>query len=578
MGQYWSASSQISGWYDELGAIDDEFEAQYDGAIAKPSDPRLRPRHKSEVDEFDTLMKSTKWAYKESMPQMIDYEEVFLHNPVSMYLLAPKEDQFRIIGANYAYLSSINRSTHEIIGHPVFDIFPDNPELGSIKASNVFRNSLEYVTETKKELILPNFLHYDVKSSSAGDSPFQEKHWSIIIKPILHEGKIKVIMVKTVDVTETVIAKRATESEKLKADDLMKRVVEINAELMEKSKSLHSANENLKIINQQLEVSMEAVKVSSKAKADFLANISHEMRTPLNAIIGFSELLDKDVQLAGNHHEFIRCIYDAGHHLLGLINDLLDLAKMDAGKLSLNPQATNLVEVLSNATAMVSAKCIEKGIDLRTNIDPEVPKLVLADALRVRQMVINLLSNSVKFTETGFISLDCKVLRLTEESVKLRVDVIDTGIGITEMDQQNLFVRYEQVGTRQIAGGTGLGLPITRELVRLMGGEISVNSSRGLGSTFSLIFSLPILKEVIEKTPEKTYSFVMPQFAACPILIVDDIDMNWGFDSFLRTFPGHPSLICSAEPLQPCPSRFKGRGLFGIVRKIGDADRAPADS
>jgi len=222
------------------------------------------------------------------------------------------------------------------------------------------------------------------------------------------------------------------------------------------------------------------------AKSLFLANMSHEIRTPMNAILGFSHLALR-TDLTPKQADYVNKIKSASTALLALINDILDFSKIEAGMLSLESTHFKIRETIENATTLSAVKAAEKGVDIRINIDDNVPATLLGDALRLNQIILNLVSNAVKFTERGGVIVSIRTVEKIDKKLLLEVSVRDTGIGMTPEQQQMLFRSFSQADssmTRKF-GGTGLGLAISKQLVELMGGTIRVDSIAGAGSTFT---------------------------------------------------------------------------------------------
>ncbi len=235
-----------------------------------------------------------------------------------------------------------------------------------------------------------------------------------------------------------------------------------------------------------------------RLKSQFLANMSHELRTPLNSIIGFSRVIIKGIDgpVSDLQEQDLSAIYNSGQHLLRLINDILDLSKIDAGKMELAFDDVNIAELLESVVPTVSGLIKDKPIEIIQNIDPNIP-IVRADAMRLRQVMINLLSNAAKFTDEGSITITAQIQAKPNSQSEIVVRVTDTGAGIAPEDRNKLFQPFSQVDaspTRK-TGGTGLGLSISRRLVELHGGIIDVTSEIGKGSTF--YFTLP-LPQVVE--------------------------------------------------------------------------------
>ena len=228
-----------------------------------------------------------------------------------------------------------------------------------------------------------------------------------------------------------------------------------------------------------------ALEEASAAKTKFLAHMSHEIRTPLNAVLGLAQLLGKEALNTGQQ-AMLRHITEAGEQLLYIVNDILDLSKIEAGELGLERQPLQLGQVIDNVTHMVKTTAQAKGLALRVESPPDPPQRLLGDAMRLQQILLNLLSNAIKFTEHGDVALVVRVLETTATQMRLRFEVRDTGIGLDEAAQARLFRPFTQADdsiTRRF-GGTGLGLSISKHLVQHMGGIMGLQSVPGQGSTF----------------------------------------------------------------------------------------------
>ena len=273
----------------------------------------------------------------------------------------------------------------------------------------------------------------------------------------------------------------------------------------------------------------QSLQQANRAKSVFLANMSHEIRTPMNAILGFSQLMLRDQDLTPRQCQYLGTINRSGEHLLALINDILEMSKIEAGRTTLNPSTFDLPVLLKDLEMMFRVRTDEKKLSFSVETIGDVPQFIVTDINKLRQVFINVLGNAVKFTEQGGIGLRVRADREGATGPCLRVEVEDTGPGISPDDQDKLFRHFEQTKTGQQAGtGTGLGLAISREFVRLMGGDITVNSQVGKGSVF--VIHLP-LKEgeaqaVQAKDKPRHVLRLQPGQATCRVLIADDIEDN----------------------------------------------------
>jgi signal transduction histidine kinase len=236
----------------------------------------------------------------------------------------------------------------------------------------------------------------------------------------------------------------------------------------------------------ELTVAKERAEVANQAKSTFLASMSHELRTPLNAVLGYTQLLKRDQNLNEHQLASLGTIQRSGEHLLTLITDLLDLAKIESGKFELEESAVNLPIFLRVIVDIIRVKAEQKGLQFFYEAPPDLPHTVMIDDKRLRQVLLNLLGNAVKFTDHGQVCLRVVVTPDDEQYVRLCFEVRDTGIGLEHNQLEAIFHPFEQVGEpRRRYGGTGLGLSISRELARMMDGDIHVESSPGQGSVFS---------------------------------------------------------------------------------------------
>jgi len=230
---------------------------------------------------------------------------------------------------------------------------------------------------------------------------------------------------------------------------------------------------------EELKLAKNSAETAARAKSEFLANMSHELRTPLNGVLGYAQLLKRDRNLSFAHQEAVDAIAQSGTHLLELINDVLDLSKIEAGKIEMEPVATDLRELVVDVRQLIVESAHRKGLKLEVYLAPDLPRLVVLDGRHLRQILINLLGNAVKFTERGSIGL-----AIAQKDRRLRFDVSDTGVGIDPANLEIIFEAFNQTRSGVEEGGTGLGLTISQRLVRAMGGELFVESKLDAGSLF----------------------------------------------------------------------------------------------
>lgn len=287
-----------------------------------------------------------------------------------------------------------------------------------------------------------------------------------------------------------------------------------------------------KLFEKEIIEAKEAAEVANRAKSDFLANVSHEIRTPMNAILGFTDILKNEIGGKTEYKEYLNGISNGGKNLLSLINDILDLSKIEAGKLDIQKEPANPVNLINDIEQIFRLSAKQKHIKLITKLPDEFPEQVIVDYSRIRQVLLNLVGNAIKFTNKGGkIELEFRYQPQNNHTGTLTYIVSDTGIGIPETQQKSIFSPFTQQSgqdTRKY-GGTGLGLTISKRLVEMMGGEIKLTSKVAKGSTFEVcMYNISMNKKKINKiTTDKPLSQVSNvRFENCRILLVEDIESN----------------------------------------------------
>ncbi len=397
-----------------------------------------------------------------------------------------KNANHQYMGCNKLYAESIGfENPEDILGKT-------DEELG------VPRSKKKYYEELSDNVMksgIPEFHHIIENESTEG------KVWLDMNQVPLFQGQKVIGLLGTFeDITARITAERELQEHR---DHLSEMVGKQMSEL-------NKANEELKAAYKRLES-------SSMAKSQFVANVSHELRTPLNAVVAMTEMM-MDSEITAVQREYLSTILESADSLLFTINDLLDYSKIEAGKLQFEQQEFNFRESLESTLKLLSVKAFEKKLELIVDIDRNIPKFLVGDPLRMRQIIVNLLGNAIKFTDEGEVALVVKLARKGIGGIELNFEIQDTGIGIPEDRISAIFSAFEQAhnSTTRHYGGSGLGLSIVSQLVHMMGGEISATSTLGEGSCFK--FNL--LLGYKDHTPRKGFSKDLLKSKAA--LVIDD--------------------------------------------------------
>jgi CheY-like chemotaxis protein len=257
--------------------------------------------------------------------------------------------------------------------------------------------------------------------------------------------------------------------------------------------------------------------------------MSHEIRTPMNAILGYTQLMQRLPELNGKLKNYTTIIARSGDHLLALINAILEMSKIEAGGVTLQTEDINLRALMKDIESMLKMRALEKGLTLAFDIRPRIPTVMHTDATKLRQVLVNIIGNAIKFTDQGGISIRSTVQSNDAQTVVVGIEIADTGSGIAEHEKSKVFDPFEQTESGHRKGGTGLGMVISREYARMMGGDLTFDSTLGKGTTFHFTFTAQRRQDMVSETAAVTAKSILdlaPGSAQPKILIVDDVDSN----------------------------------------------------
>jgi PAS domain S-box-containing protein len=450
-------------------------------------------------------------------------QSLFESLPGLFLILTP---ELKIVSASDAYLEATMTRREDLLGRGVFEVFPDNPDDPRATGVSNLLASLDRVRNTARPDTMA-IQKYDIRRP---DGVFEERYWSPINSPVLGaDGRIEYLIHRAEDVTEFVRQKSQPASDTVQ---LRIRMEQMETEIFRNSQQLQAANQQLQDANTQLQHAKADAEAANRAKSTFLSTMSHEIRTPMNAILGYAQLMLRDANLGPDAIENLKIIGRSGEHLLGLINDILDMSKIEAGRTELNPTTFNLPRLLDDLAGMFRLRAEAKALRFEMLVEGESVPYVVADEGKIRQVLINLLGNAIKFTRHGHIKMQVSLEQRRGDQLWLSAQVEDTGSGLSDEEQMKLFEPFTQTSRGlHSQEGTGLGLAISRKYARLMGGDITVTSKPGEGSVFR--FEIPIERGdagvAVRRSAARSVVALRAGQEVPKVLVVDDHPENRGW-------------------------------------------------
>jgi signal transduction histidine kinase len=372
-----------------------------------------------------------------------------------------------IVAVSNEYLKATMTRREDIIGKALFAVFPDNPDDPDATGEGNLGASLDRV---RRDLVADTMAiqKYDIRRPESEGGDFEVRYWSPRNSPLLGaDGGLRYIIHRVEDVTEFVRLKRLGSEQEQRAVDLQQRTAQMEAEVFHRSQELQEVNRQLR--------------AASSAKSEFLSRVSHELRTPLNAILGFAQLLEIE-SLTSDQRDSVQQILNGGRHLLDLINEVLDISRIESGNLALSSQPVAIFEIMAEVHSLVKPLATEREVEVASLTPPACAIYARADPHRLKEVLLNLAANAVKYNRRrGRVAFSCERTRTDT----VRISVADTGRGIGPESLNRLFTPFDRLGAERTSEeGTGLGLALSKRLVELMGGNLGVESEVGRGSKF----------------------------------------------------------------------------------------------
>ena len=489
-------------------------------------------------------------------PTAPNFRLLFESTPGLYLVLAP---DWTIVAVNDAYTRATMTRREEIIGRRLFDVFPDNPEDPAADGVHNLKASLERVAQTGNVDTMA-VQKYDIRRPQSAGGGFEERYWSPVNTPVFApSGALAYIIHRVEDVTDFVRLKRSGIKQHKLAAELQRRAHRMESEIYARAQEVQKANRKLEAatrkmarLYQKTKEQNRLIEQANRLKSEFLANMSHELRTPLNGIIGFAELMhdEKVGPVSRDHKEYLHDILTSGRHLLQLINDVLDLSKVEAGKLEFAPERCDPAALVGEVCEIVRPLAAKKRIRITAECEPSLT--VDADVRSLKQILYNYISNAVKFTPgEGAVTV-----RVAAHDAKyFRIEVEDTGVGIRREDLSRLFVEFQRLESAgaEREPGTGLGLALTKKIVEAQGGRVGVRSAPGQGSIFEAILPRVFAAPAVPVAQAQTRQVAAAPDAPVVLVIEDDAEERAWIASALRSAGyGVETVATGAEALVRC--------------------------
>lgn len=498
----------------------------------------------------------------------LNFKTLFEAVPGLYLVLTP---DLHVVAGSDSYLNATKTLRKQVMGRYLFDVFPDNPEDRNATGVSNLRASLLRVLEFQKPDVMA-VQKYDIQRPSYEGGGYEERYWNPINSPVFdNEGHVAYIIHRVEDVTDFIRMKQSRTNQEKITEDLKAQAEKTEAEIYVRAQELQNLNEQLRQSNislarkerelsqarnilqaelatgqkdlltlanelalrkKELQKTMDEMRLAkdealraSQVKSQFLANMSHEIRTPLGIILGFTDLLREPSLSRTERDDFLNRIHASGQHLLELISEILDLTKIESGHVDIEYSPMNVSQLLEEIRSLLEPLAKEKGLAFKVAQGAELPLVFKSDHTKIRQILINLVSNAIKFCSHGSVELRTEI-DITHGSPEISFLIQDSGPGIEKSYSRRLFEEFSQADNSMTRphGGSGLGLALSRKLARILGGDVELVHTDSHGTTFRARFPLSLSEETQPLIAKSTQENV--HLEKVRILAVDDVPAN----------------------------------------------------